>query len=82
VSEARKPSPEFVARLRKQLLPKPKAGGDKKQLASHCWAERQRALAPSYRQRAIDAVWKRTQQVKAETAIMPADDPERSAPDE
>lgn len=82
MSEARKPSPEFIAKLRKQLLPKPDASGDRKQLASHRWDERQRDLPPDYRQRAIDAVWERTLHARAETVIVAVDDPGRSALDE
>lgn len=78
MSEARKPSPEFVAKLRKQLLPKTEVDGNRKQLASHRWDERQRDLPPDYRQRAIDAVWERTLQARVETDILPVGDPERS----
>lgn len=62
----RKPSPEFVAELRKALLPQPKPLPPPKPTADEVWNERQRTLSIDRYQRAIDAVWERTLQARAE----------------
>lgn len=58
MNEARKPSPEFVAKLRDLLLPKP-SPPDRTE-AQDRWEQRQRDMELMRRQAAIDSVWERT----------------------
>jgi len=64
------PSPEFYAKFKERIFgARPQAetpAARAARLAREKWEERQRNLAAEYRQQAIDAVWERTLQEKAE----------------
>jgi hypothetical protein len=62
-------SRELVEKLRRELLPErpqPKVDHQAEKRAHQVWLDRQRGMDTIYRQQAIDAVWERTQRVKAE----------------
>lgn len=62
-------SRELVEKLRRELLPeppRPKIDHQAEKRAHQVWLDRQRGMDIVHRQQAIDAVWERTLQARAE----------------